>query len=84
MTDRLLCPFCQQELDTDNYYCHCHCPHCDETRDMEGTEELWQALIDTKKKLDIFHEFITKLYLNGNITDEQLQWLKQSFNKEQQ
>lgn len=35
-----------------------------------------ETLTDTKKKLDILQEFITKLYLNGNITDEQLHWLK--------
>ena len=51
MTDKLLCPFCQQELDTKGYYVHCHNPHCNKTVEMEGNEELWQALIDTKKIL---------------------------------
>ena len=33
---------------------------CDECK-MHGTEELWQALIDTKKKLDIAVEELTKI-----------------------
>lgn len=49
----LKCPFCGQELNTENYYIHCHNPHCNKTVDMDGNEELWQALIDTKKNLDI-------------------------------
>ena len=52
MTDKPLCPFCGHELDAENYYIHCHNPHCNKTIEMSGTEELWQALIDTKKKLD--------------------------------
>lgn len=67
------CPICQTLLDvsvmSDKVF---GCPKC---RNM-GNIDLWQALADTKKKLDIFQEFITKLYLNGNITDEQLHWLK--------
>lgn len=46
------CPFCQQELDTGNYYVHCHNPNCNTTVEMEGTEELWAALIRTRKALD--------------------------------
>ena len=47
------CPFCQQELDTGRYYVHCHNPHCNTTVEMEGTEELWQELIRTRKALDV-------------------------------
>lgn len=47
------CPFCQQELDTGNYFVHCHNPHCDITEEMEGTEEMWEALIRTRKALDV-------------------------------
>lgn len=32
----------------------------------------------TRKALDVLQEFVTKLYLNGNITDEQLHWLKKN------
>lgn len=72
----LKCPFCQQGLETGNYFVHCHNPHCNITTEMEGTEEMWEALIRAKKQLEIQQEFITKLYLNGNITDEQLERLK--------
>lgn len=47
------CPFCQQELDTGNYYVHCHNPHCNITVEMEGTEEMWLALIRTHKALEL-------------------------------
>ena len=47
------CPFCQQELDTSKYYIRCHNPHCDITEEMEGTEEMWDALIRTRKALDV-------------------------------
>lgn len=47
------CPFCGKELDTGNYYVHCHNPQCNITVDMEGTEEMWNALIRTKKQLEI-------------------------------
>ena len=89
MTGKLLCPFCQQELhkDQDGYYT-CYTDNCgcwaNGGNGASGSESLWLTLIDTKKKLDIFQEFITKLYLNGNITDEQLHWLKRIKDKEQQ
>lgn len=35
-----------------------------------------QELERTRKALDVLKEFITKLYLNGNITDEQLERYK--------
>ena len=47
------CPFCQQELDTSNYYTRCHNPHCNITTEMEGTEEMWVALVRTRKALEI-------------------------------
>lgn len=53
MTNKLKCPFCQQELDTSNYYTRCHNPHCNITTEMEGTEEMWDALVRTRKALDI-------------------------------
>ena len=51
MTSKLKCPFCGGELDTENYYVHCHNPHCSTTVEMEGTEEMWQALIQVKQDL---------------------------------
>lgn len=50
--NNLKCPFCQQELDTGGYYVHCHNPHCNTTVEMEGTEEMWEALIRTRKALN--------------------------------
>ena len=47
------CPFCQQKLDTGNYYVHCHNPGCNTTAEMEGTEEMWAALIRTHEALKI-------------------------------
>lgn len=54
------CPFCQQKLDTGNYYVHCHNPHCNTTVDMEGTEELWQALIIESTEHDLTHDALVK------------------------
>lgn len=53
MTSKLNCPFCQQELDTSNYYTRCHNPHCNITTEMEGTEEMWDELVRTRKALEL-------------------------------
>ena len=58
---KLICPFCQQELDTGGYYVHCHNPHCNTTVEMEGTEEMWVALIRTRKALDKANGGCTRL-----------------------
>lgn len=50
---KLECPFCHKELDTGNYFVHCHDPHCNITAEMEGTEEMWEALIRARKALDV-------------------------------
>lgn len=52
------CPFCQQELDTSKYYIRCHNPHCNTTTEMEGTEEMWNALVQTYKALEIAIKYI--------------------------
>ena len=54
MSDKLLCPFCQQELEKDCDWVY-GCPNrkCKAFGYFFGARELWQALIDTKKKLDI-------------------------------
>lgn len=50
MTDKLLCPFCGEELEIGGVDGILRgCPKC---RNL-GTKMLWQALIDTMKKLDI-------------------------------
>ena len=79
---KLKCPFCQQELDKDlDGYYTCYTDNCgcwaNGGNGASGSKSLWLTLIYTKKKLDMLQEFITKLYLNGNITDEQLHLLKQ-------
>lgn len=53
----LKCPFCQQELEElynngDSVGFRCKNKNCPETNIMCGTKMLWQALIDTKKKLE--------------------------------
>ena len=60
------CPFCQQELDTSNYYTRCHNPHCNTTVEMEGTEELWQELIRTRKALDVAVDALNTLLKEKN------------------
>ena len=56
MTDKLLCPFCGEKLvrywgmEKPALYC-CDNPKC--SKGGIGTEQSWQALTDTKKKLDI-------------------------------
>ena len=68
------CPFCQQDLETGNYYVHCHNPHCDITVDMEGTEEMWEALIRAHKALDVALNC-----LNGVVKD--LPWVKRTLDE---
>lgn len=53
MTSKLKCPFCGENLDAENYYVRCRNPHCNETAEMEGTEEIWQALIRRTNQLNI-------------------------------
>lgn len=55
------CPFCQQELDTNNYYVRCHNPRCDTTAEMEGTEEIWAALVRTREALDVAKEALNDI-----------------------
>lgn len=53
------CPFCGKELDTGNYYVHCHNLHCNITVDMEGTEEMWEALIRAHNALNKAKDVLT-------------------------
>ena len=75
---KLKCPFCNSELvreGSNNYWCKkCNLERYSPA--LYGSQKLWQELIRTKKQLEIQQGFITKLYLNGNITDEQLERLK--------
>lgn len=73
------CPFCQQKLvrhwgmKEPALYC-CDNPKC--SRGGVATESAWQELIRTRKALETLQEFVMKLYLSGNITDEQLERYK--------
>jgi len=50
--NKLICPFCQQELQEDvGYDGDYSCPNCKEP--YFGSPELWQELIRTRKALDI-------------------------------
>ena len=56
MTSKLKCPFCQTELDYDEYGWDYACsnPDCQKsTGILSGTEKLWQALIQAKQDLVI-------------------------------
>lgn len=50
--NKLICPFCQQELDM-NMGGECGCPNeqCQKSVFMFGSEELWRELIRTRKAL---------------------------------
>ena len=66
MTSKLKCPFCKEELDTENYYVRCRNPHCNTTTEMEGTEEIWQALIQAKQDLEIARQALDEI-ANGTL-----------------
>lgn len=52
MSDKLFCPFCQQELQEDvGYDGDYSCPNCREP--YFGSPELWQELGRTRKALDV-------------------------------
>lgn len=56
MTSKLKCPFCQTELDYDEYGWDYSCPNhkCRATKGVLcGTKSLWQALIQAKQDLEI-------------------------------
>lgn len=54
---KVYCPFCQQKLVYDSGIEHWCCDKCH----LSGGYNLWQALIDTKKKLDIAVKALNKI-----------------------
>lgn len=55
MTSKLKCPFCQTELDYDEYGWDYSCPNhkCRATKGVLcGTKSLWQALIQSQQDLE--------------------------------
>ena len=82
MTDKLLCPFCKQELRCDNTWNEvymCRNPNCNHLLGY-GTKDLWRALIDTKKKLDMANAEMD--YIKEQIEKDKV--FNQIKNKEQQ
>ena len=63
MTDKLLCPFCQQELRK----IHPTYIICDNCR-ITGENKLWQELITTKKKLDRAIWWLNEIVENHRFT----------------
>lgn len=67
------CPFCKQELrqDRDGYYT-CYTDNCGcmayGGNGASGSESLWQALIDTKKKLDRAIWWLNEIVENHRFT----------------
>ena len=66
---KLKCPFCQQELQEtfgiikqfwcSNYYNHTH------PINLQGTKELWQELIRTRKALDVAVDALKEIQDKG-------------------
>lgn len=73
------CPVCktgnvEQGKYDKEYFCDNEfCSSYDET-----DSSTYNILICTRKALETLQEFVTKLYLNGNITDEQLERYKKN------
>ncbi len=65
MSNELVCPFCQQELQEtfgiikqfwcSNYYNHTH------PINLQGTKELWQELIRTRKALELALDWLEQV-----------------------
>lgn len=70
MSNKMKCPFCGEELDTENYYVHCHNPHCNTTVEMEGTEEMWEALIQSQQQLKLLEPIVASLQGRADINAE--------------
>ena len=83
----LKCPFCQQELKYDswNEVYVCRNPNCKHLLGF-GTKELWQALIDTKKKLDMcegaleeYKDWFNKSQERLKIAVDALKWINETY-----
>ena len=61
MNDKLICPFCQQELSEFAGTVDCVNIDCIKTRGWYGNKKLWQELITTKKALDLAIEGVEKM-----------------------
>lgn len=63
MTSKLKCPYCSADLEstTGGWEYGCTNTECQSAGTLCGTEELWQALIQSEKKLDIAIERLNRL-----------------------
>ena len=67
--NKLICPFCQQELEDANIHSsglYFECPNCyDKQKEKDdnytATPRIWQELIRTRKALDVAVDEITKI-----------------------
>ena len=74
MTDKILCPFCQQELNQDDpQIIECRNSSCEKTWFMYGSKELWQELITTRKALDLAVGALKSIQEYGAIAMSELQ-----------
>ena len=82
----LKCPFCGEELDISNPQCvECKNDYCYPS--VYGSKELWQALIATKKKLDIAVETIRDVKNDPDTSQETTDYLAyrlEQINKKEQ
>lgn len=60
--------------DPETWYCS-YMP-CDCVCSYGASKAVWEELARTRKALETLQELITKLYLSGKITDEQLERYK--------
>ena len=87
---KMKCPFCKKELRQDyTGVMYCCNENCKKSADWYGSWVLWEELIRTTQQLKCVTEqfeyvknFLTKLYVAGTITDEQLERVKQELDNE--
>ena len=72
MTSKLKCPFCGEELDKD-ISGEFGCPNekCKNSMFLIGTEEMWQALIQSQKDLAVTKDFLQKIRMFVHKGNEQ-------------
>lgn len=65
MSEKLKCPFCQQELSEFAGTVDCVNIDCIKTRGWYGNKKLWQELITTRKALDVAIEGLKEIQDKG-------------------
>jgi hypothetical protein len=70
MTDKLLCPFCQQELKIAGEHTtimSCFNGDC-KGSGLYGEKEFWQELIRTRKELDVAVDALDRMVIDDNVS----------------